>query len=131
MKLTGIRTAIYWWIGSFIVLNCALLAIDITDVYLGEFTRYLYSLCYTMLLFHIFNLATGKYSITDASHSKCTAPMLSRMILPWAWVQVVSFFAIGVTIFLGNDIAYSATLWAGLAYNIVLIGIIASKRFCR
>ena len=124
-KNINVSASIFWWMGIMAVMNCALLAINFADAQLGEFADYLYALCCTIAVFHIFNLATSRYNVHNATSAK-----LSGKILPWAWVQSVAFIAIIATLPTGSTALYSAALWAGLAYNVVLIGIIARKRFC-
>lgn len=124
-KNINVSTSIFWWMGIMAVMNCALLCINLADAQLGEFADYLYALCCTISVFHFFNLATSRYNARNTTSAK-----LSGRILPWAWVQSVAFFAIIATLPTGSSVLYSAALWAGLAYNVVLIGIIARKRFC-
>lgn len=124
-KNINVSTSIYWWMGTMAVMNCAMLAIDFADEQLGEFADYLYALCCTIAVFHIFNLATSRYNAANTPSAK-----LSGKILPWAWVQSIAFIAIIAALPTGSAVLYSAALWAGFAYNMVLIGIIARKRFC-
>ncbi len=73
----NVSASIYWWMGTMAVMNSAMLAIDFTDAQLGEFADYLYALCCTIAVFHIFNLATSRYNVRNATSAK-----LSGKILP-------------------------------------------------